>query len=49
MVELCAYLRCYCCQVCESSDPVIEDEEEIPTEESELPHSIMDDLEGNGD
>ncbi|XP_045131400.1 poly [ADP-ribose] polymerase tankyrase-2-like isoform X2 [Portunus trituberculatus] len=32
-------------EVCESSDPVIEDEEEIPTEESELPHSIMDDLE----
>lgn len=32
-------------EVCESSDPVIEDEEEIPTEENELPHSIMDDLE----
>ncbi|KAK8407503.1 hypothetical protein O3P69_002210 [Scylla paramamosain] len=32
-------------EVCESSDPVIEDEEEIPSGENELPHTIMDDLE----
>lgn len=37
-------------QVCESSDDqhVIGSEKDIPTVESELPHSIMDDdLEGN--